>query len=320
MSGAVRSDGSVPATSDASVQVTSDASSHAASHAAPHAAVGSAPHPDPEVAAQAGDGRVGSILVAAGAGTRLGSALPKALVEIAGRPLVAHAAEALAAVGVPPIVVVPAESRARFVAALQGLHIAGVVVGGATRSDSVRAGLEALLAAADAQHLPPPALVAVHDAARALTPPSVIHGALQAVSEASDVLAAAPGTPVADTLKRTNGAEILETVDRADLVAVQTPQVFRADALAAALDAGDEATDELGLVERLRAAGTLDGRIVIVPGSPWAHKVTVPDDLLLLEALAARAVPATPATRAAPASPATPATPGVANPTTVEQP
>lgn len=229
--------------------------------------------------------RLGVVVVAAGSGERLGSALPKALVPLAGAPLVRHAVRGLAAAGLPPPVVVhPPGDRGAFEAALDGLEVAGFVPGGVTRTDSVAAGTGAL--GADIE------VVVVHDAARPLTPPSVIAAAVAVVDAppgVTPVLAAAPGVAVADTLKRTEGDEVVATVDRTDLVGVQTPQVFPRAVLAAALDLGDAATDELGLVERLRDAGRLAGRIVVVPGSVWGRKVTFPWDLVLLEVLAAHA-------------------------------
>jgi 2-C-methyl-D-erythritol 4-phosphate cytidylyltransferase len=220
---------------------------------------------------------VGVVLVAAGSGTRLGAAGPKALVELAGRPLLAHALDRLAAAGLPPPVVVHVpDARAAFAVAAGELPVAAYVPGGATRTASVRAGVAAL--ADDVE------VVAVHDAARPLTPPAVIRATVAAVT--GDVLAAAPALPVADTLKRVEGDVVVATVDRSDLAAVQTPQVFPRQVLEAALASADQATDDLALVERLLAAGRLQGRVVVVPGSAWGRKVTYPSDLALVTALA----------------------------------
>jgi 2-C-methyl-D-erythritol 4-phosphate cytidylyltransferase len=229
--------------------------------------------------------QIGVVVVAAGSGERLGSTLPKALVDLAGEPLVRHAVRGLADAQLPaPVVVHPPDGRADFVAALAGVEVAALVPGGATRTGSVAAGVAAL-----GSHVE---VVVVHDAARPLTPPSVIAEVVAVVAAppgVTPVLAAAPGVAVADTLKRTAGDEVVATVDRTDLVGIQTPQVFRRPVLEAALALGDAATDELGLVERLRDAGELAGRIVVVPGSVWARKVTYPWDLVLLEVLAAHA-------------------------------
>lgn len=250
---------------------------------------------------------VGVVVVAAGSGDRLGAGVPKALVELDGRTLLAHALGGLAAAGLPPAVVVHTPgAREAFAAGVGALPVAALVAGGASRTASVARGVAALDPAAE--------VVVVHDAARPLTPPGVIAAAVAAVVQGVDdrgvpeVLAAAPGVPVADTLKRTadpgdpaasdradgQRREVVATVDRTHLVGIQTPQVFPRAVLAAALAAvadGHEATDDLALVEQLRTAGTLAGRIVVVPGSVWSRKVTYPADLRLLEVLAAHADP-----------------------------
>lgn len=180
-----------------------------------------------------------------------------------------------------PVVVHPLEAAGEVARALAGLEVAALVPGAASRTASVRAGLAAL--ATDVE------VVAVHDAARPLTPTSVLRAAVVAVTGADDVLAAAPALPVADTLKRLapgGTPQVVGTVDRRDLVGVQTPQVFPRAVLERALAAA-EATDDLALVERALAEGEVTGRIVVVPGSWWGHKVTYEDDLALVRALAA---------------------------------
>ncbi len=145
------------------------------------------------------------------------------------------------------------------------------VAGGATRSDSVRAGLAAVPQDAD--------VVCVHDAARPLASVALYHRVIDAIAAGAD--AAVPGLAVTDTIKvidtaTADGAvlgEVTATPDRSTLVAVQTPQAFRADALRAAHRAGGDATDDAALVE---AAG---GRVVVVEGDPMARKITTPDDL-----------------------------------------
>lgn len=237
--------------------------------------------PAPDDADAADAARVGVVVVAAGDGVRLGAAGPKALVEVAGQALVAHAVRLVADAGLPPPVVVhPPGRRADVVAALGALPVRALVEGGATRTASVRAGVAAL--ADDV------ALVAVHDAARPLTPVEVVLTTVAAVRD--DVLAAAPGLAVADTLKRVEDDAVVATVPRERLVGVQTPQVFPREVLRAALDAvagsTATATDDLALVEQLVADGVLVGRVVVTPGSAWGHKVTTPDDLAIVEALA----------------------------------
>jgi 2-C-methyl-D-erythritol 4-phosphate cytidylyltransferase len=231
---------------------------------------------------------VGAIVVAAGRGERLGGDRPKALVEVAGRALVAWSVAGLRQAGVADVVVVhpPGEEQA-FAEVLRGDDAGAgslrLVPGGQDRSASVRAGLAALPATTE--------VVAVHDAARAFTPPAVSRAAIAAVT--GDVLAAAPALPVADTLKRISGEQVVTTVERADLVAVQTPQVFPREVLVTVAAAAASATDDLALVERAITEGSLAGRIVWVPGSPRGLKVTFPDDLVLAEAFAERRSPST---------------------------
>jgi 2-C-methyl-D-erythritol 4-phosphate cytidylyltransferase len=223
---------------------------------------------------------VGGVVVAAGRGERLGAGRSKALTTLAGRTLVELALEGLRAAGLAPLVVVhPAGEREAF-SALVG--DARLVPGGATRTDSVRAGVAALPGDVET--------VAVHDAARALTPPAVIAEAVGAIGDG--VVAAAPARRVADTLKRVTPLEggwqrVAGTVDRDELAAVQTPQVFPRDVLERALASGRDASDDLGLVEALLEEGALEGRIVLVPGSPLGMKVTWPDDVVVAEALLA---------------------------------
>lgn len=213
---------------------------------------------------------VGVVLVAAGWGDRLDQPSPKALVELEGLALVAHSLDRLAQAGLPPPVVVHTPGwRQAFADAADGRPVAAWVEGGDTRTASVRLGVEAV---GDVD------LVAVHDAARALTPPDTIRRVVAAVT--GDVVAAAPGRPVPDTLKRVgDGGSVTATVDRDGLVAVQTPQVFPREVLARALALGDDATDDLALVELLVARHEVDGRVVVVPGSPLGLKITFPDDL-----------------------------------------
>jgi 2-C-methyl-D-erythritol 4-phosphate cytidylyltransferase len=138
-----------------------------------------------------------------------------------------------------------------------------VVAGGATRSGSVRAGLTVVPPSAD--------VIVVHDAARPLASAELWAAVLAAVAAGAD--AAIPAIPVTDTIKRVAGGQVVETLDRTQLVAVQTPQAFRACALRAAHDGGRDATDDAALVE---ASG---GQVTIVPGDPHNLKITEPVDL-----------------------------------------
>ena len=206
--------------------------------------------------------RVWAIVVAAGRGERFGA--PKQYEPLGGRRVLDWALEAAGARSEGVVLVVPPERAADPEPAA-----AAVVAGGTSRSASVRAGLAAVPAEVD--------VVLVHDAARPLAPPELFEAVLTAVAVGAD--AAVPGLPVTDTVKRVapDGA-VVETLDRHELVAVQTPQAFRAAALRAAHAGGGEASDDAALVE---AAG---GRVVVVPGDPAAAKVTEPGDLPALEA------------------------------------
>jgi 2-C-methyl-D-erythritol 4-phosphate cytidylyltransferase len=199
-----------------------------------------------------------AIVVAAGSGSRYGG--PKQLELLDGRRLVDLAVEQPRHVADGVVLVVPPDGVDDAWPAVDA-----VVPGGASRSDSVRAGLAAVPASAE--------VVLVHDAARPGAPRALFDDVLAAVRAGAD--ATVPGLPVADTLRHVDG----EVVDRDRVVAVQTPQAFRAAVLRAAHEGAPQATDDATLVER---AG---GRVVVVPGSPRAMKVTTREDLRVLEAL-----------------------------------
>jgi 2-C-methyl-D-erythritol 4-phosphate cytidylyltransferase/2-C-methyl-D-erythritol 2,4-cyclodiphosphate synthase len=176
--------------------------------------------------------RLGVVVVAAGSGTRLGAGIPKALVEVGGATLLARSLRAVLGLAEEAhvVVVAPAAHLAETAAVVDAVAGAArgsvaVVVGGATRQGSVRSGLAALAGSVD--------VVLVHDAARALTPTALFASVAAAVrAEAAGVV---PGLPVTDTVKRVDAAgECLGTVDRSDLVGVQTPQGFPRGPLAAA--------------------------------------------------------------------------------------
>ena len=212
---------------------------------------------------------VWAILVAAGRGERLGLDHPKAFAKLGEDPLLAAPLRRLEdSDWIDGIVVVAPpdwEEPAILLAEELGCgKVNACVAGGATRTDSVRAGFAEVPATA--------LVVLVHDVARPLISDAVIERVLAPLSEGWD--GAVPGIPVADTLKRVgrDGA-IEETVTRDSLYAVQTPQAFVADVFRRALASGAEATDCAGLVE---AAG---GRVKVVEGDPRLLKVTTADDL-----------------------------------------
>jgi 2-C-methyl-D-erythritol 4-phosphate cytidylyltransferase len=215
-----------------------------------------------------------AIVPAAGSGVRLGADRPKALVPLAGEPLVVHALRALRSSEVVDRIVVaapPTELDAMQAALPSEWHgWVHVVAGGAVRQASVAAGLEAL---SDDHEL-----VLVHDAARALVPPAVVTRVVDALLAGAP--AVIPVVPLSDTVKRVRDGRVLDTVDRASLYAVQTPQGFRRDVLAAAhATTESDATDDAGLVER---AG---GDVCVVDGDAEAFKITSPLDLRLAEAV-----------------------------------
>jgi len=203
--------------------------------------------------------------VAAGRGERLGTPVPKAFAILAGRPMVEWSLVALKdvaavteiVVALPPGIAAPAGSIG--------------VPGGTQRSHSVRAALEA------AGH---DDVVVVHDAARPLVTPALVAACLDALTGADAAIAAAP---VTDTIKECEGERVVRTLDRSRLWAVQTPQVFRREALERALDQGDDAigaaTDDAALVE------ALGGTVRIVPAPPENLKVTTRMDLRVAEML-----------------------------------
>jgi 2-C-methyl-D-erythritol 4-phosphate cytidylyltransferase len=214
---------------------------------------------------------VWAVLVAAGRGERLGDDRPKAFARLGGLPLLAESLRRLDQSewidGV--VVVAPAgweEPSILLAEELGATKVLSCVSGGATRSASVRAGLDAVPGDAD--------VILVHDAARPLLPPELVARLIEALGEGYD--GAVPGLPVADTVKRVRDGVVVETLSRAELVAVQTPQAFVASVLRAAT--GGEGSDCASLVE---AAG---GRVKVVSGDERLLKVTTRDDLRRVEA------------------------------------
>jgi 2-C-methyl-D-erythritol 4-phosphate cytidylyltransferase len=225
-----------------------------------------------DVSAPSGRRDVAVLVPAAGLGLRLGGGTPKALRELAGEPLLVHACRRVAsAPSVAMIVIAAPPADVDAVRAL--VPGATVVPGGATRQQSVAAALAAVPATVD--------IVLVHDAARALTPPELVESVAAAVR--SGLEAVVPALPVVDTVKRVDDAErVLETVDRAPLRVIQTPQGFHRETLIRAHEqAVDDHTDDAGMVERL------GHKVHTVPGSDLALKITRPLDLLIAEALLA---------------------------------
>jgi 2-C-methyl-D-erythritol 4-phosphate cytidylyltransferase len=203
------------------------------------------------------------IVVAAGSGTRFGGA--KQYEPLAGRRVLDWSLHAAATVA-DGVVVVTADGAALGPDVDAGGTAMVVVPGGDTRSASVRSGLAAVPAEAE--------VIVVHDAARPLATPELFERVVDAVRDGA--VAAIPGVDVVDTIRHRSGG----VVDRDALVAVQTPQAFRADVLRAAHASGGDATDDASLVE------STGGSVVVVAGDPANRKITTADDLVIAEALA----------------------------------
>ena len=199
-----------------------------------------------------------AIVVAAGRGDRYGG--PKQHELIAGKRCVDWSVDDARAACDGVVVVVPPGEVQGPSGQQSGERC---VQGGATRSESVRNGLAAVPDDVD--------VIVVHDAARPAAGVELFRAVIDAVADGAD--AAVPGVPVTDTIRLVDGG----TLDRSTLVAVQTPQAFRAAALRAAHAGGAEATDDATLVEQN------GGRVVVVPGSVANRKLTTPEDLAVLE-------------------------------------
>lgn len=222
---------------------------------------------------------VALLMPAAGDGQRLGLGGPKALAEIAGRPMVCRALEPFSALAglLEVVVLVPATAHEMFAAPVSSLRVAGVVprvvVGGATRQESVRRGLEALRTG--------PEIVCVHDAARPLVTTAVISAVIEAASAAGAATAAA--RPV-DSVRQDENGGATRAVERSALWLVQTPQAFASgllrEAHARAAADGLSATDDASLVEK-----TCGARITVVPNDTPNLKVTTLADLACARAL-----------------------------------
>jgi len=215
-----------------------------------------------------------ALIVAAGAGERLGIDRPKAFAVLGGRPLLAESLDRLDRCPFVDALVVAAapgweEPTILLAEELAASKVAACVTGGATRADSVRVALA---------EVPEDALVVlVHDAARPLLDDAVVERVLEPLGEGFD--GAVPVLPVPDTVKRVEGRVVAETLDREGLVLAQTPQAFLAPSLRRAFSGSlESATDCSSLVER---AG---GRVAVVEGDPRLLKVTTRADLSLVEA------------------------------------
>jgi len=217
-----------------------------------------------------------AIIVAAGSGKRFESSTPKQFLELLGRPVIFHTLERFDRCGAIDEVVVVLSNRwldhiqedSKQYSLTKPLKF---VVGGETRSQSVQNGFRATSQGTE--------FVAVHDAARPLVTEAEI---LRTIEGAKETGAACLTSPVTDTIKEIKGKRINRTIDRLSLRRAVTPQVFRYDILRDALlssDLGEAVTDECFLVEKI------GGEIAYIEGSSRNIKITVPDDLIIAEAL-----------------------------------
>ena len=224
------------------------------------------------------DVRATAIVAAAGSGERLAAGRPKALVGLAGRPMVVWSVEAMLAAETVGAVVVTApqgsEPEMRSATSLGSAAPVRMVAGGASRSESVARALEVVETE----------LVVVHDAARPLISGETVDQLVRALLSRHEVDGLILAAHVSDTIKRAReGGQVIRTVARQDLWAIQTPQVFRTEALRTALDVAPAtlaaATDDAGLLE---AAGM---QVVVHPAAEPNLKVTTAADLRIAELL-----------------------------------
>lgn len=216
--------------------------------------------------------RCGAVIVAAGNASRMGG-IDKVMAELGGEPMIVRTVRAFQQSAViTEIVVVTREdlvgSISRLCSGMDKLKM--IVVGGKSRQESVKFGLNALSKECR--------LAAVHDGARPLISDAVIERTVRA---AHTYKAAAPGIPVKDTIKITQGGLIASTPDRSTLCAIQTPQVFDFDLLRGALKKAEE--DEAVLTDDCSAVERLGMSVRVVEGDERNLKVTTPMDLKIAQ-------------------------------------
>lgn len=221
---------------------------------------------------------VEAIIPAAGRGERLNSKVPKPLVRINSKPILAYALEALAGNKFISriIIAVSEENREAFKAALRKFRLSkrvSLVLGGRTRQESVAHCLREL--GRDT------GFVLVHDAARPFIPERLVADCLK---EAKKYGAVVCGLPARATLKKVKSGWVKETLKREDIWEIQTPQVFRKDIIlkAYAKFKNISATDDASLVERLGV------KVKVIKGSYYNIKITTPEDLVFAKAIAKR--------------------------------
>lgn len=207
---------------------------------------------------------VWSVVVAGGSGLRFGSR--KQFADLGGRSVLQRSLDAAATVSDGVVIVVPDDAVAEQSLSAPDTSVV-VVAGGATRTESVRAGLFAVPSHVER--------VLVHDAARPLASPALFSSVCDGLAEGAH--AVVPVVAVTDTIRHAKGG----TVDRTELLAVQTPQGFNASSLRQAHSGSGEATDDATLVE------ALGFDVILVDGEPHNRKLTDPDDLITAEVMIA---------------------------------
>jgi 2-C-methyl-D-erythritol 4-phosphate cytidylyltransferase len=219
-----------------------------------------------------------AVLVAAGRGERMGAGRPKAFLPLGGEPILVRAARVFQEsplVGAIVAVVPPEEAaEARRLLSPIG-KLRAVAAGGARRQDSVLEGLKLAPEGFDG-------VVLVHDAARPLLEVSVVDAVARAAEE---IGAALPVVPVVDTVKRVRDGRVVETIDRDELGAAQTPQGFRFGLLVRAYE--EAFRNRLTVTDEASAVEHLGGPVAVVPGSARNRKLTTPEDLAWAEGLLA---------------------------------
>ena len=206
----------------------------------------------------------------------MGADRPKAFLDLGGQPLLLRSALAFeAAPSVQHVVVVVPEEETEVARGLLDCvtKLAAVVPGGARRQDSVLEGLKQVPDGFDG-------VVLVHDAARPLVDEDLIEKVVRAAEEAG---AALPVLEVVDTVKRVRDGRVLETLDRSELGAAQTPQGFRLDVLVSAYEAAFR--DRVTVTDEAMAVERLGSPVRAVPGSPRNRKITTAEDLAWAEGL-----------------------------------
>ncbi|NNE23915.1 MAG: bifunctional 2-C-methyl-D-erythritol 4-phosphate cytidylyltransferase/2-C-methyl-D-erythritol 2,4-cyclodiphosphate synthase [Rhizobiales bacterium] len=223
-----------------------------------------------------------AVIVAAGAGLRVGGELPKQYQMLAGQSVLARSIKAFADhPGIAHVqVVIGADHSQLYDAATNGLDLPAAVIGGETRQASVKAGLEALASLA-------PDYVLIHDAARPFVSPDIISHVIANLDRHDGAL---PALPLVDTIKRANGSVITETVDRKALYAAQTPQGFHYGKICGAHDAASndsdaEFTDDASIAEWAGLS------VVLVAGAAQNRKLTTADDMTQAEQMLTNTLP-----------------------------